>query len=186
MAAIGLIFMSLILHAHTPYILLLFSFLIVFTGIDTALPAGTMSVMGSIPKEKAGIGSAMSEMTGQIGAALGIAVLGAIVNRTYLQHIQTLETTFNTEIMQKLQSSIFSANHTLLQSNLPDKLQLLEFVQDGFITGLRQAMIAGGILLFATAIFTGLLLPHRIEQIQTHTDIPEETTTSAHEHTTVP
>lgn len=183
LGAAGFIYLSLILQAHTSYALILLGFIIIITGIDTALPAGTISIMGSIPKEKAGIGSAMSEMTGQIGAALGIAVLGAIINRTYLLRIQTLETNLSTQTMQQLQSSIFSAKSMLLESDLPDKLQLLANVQEGFIEGLRQAMLVGGILLIGTAILTAWLLPHKIEHIQTHTFTSRTPIPAAQQHT---
>ncbi len=39
--------------------------------------------MGSLPKEKAGVGSAMNDTTRQTGGALGVAVLGTIFAASY-------------------------------------------------------------------------------------------------------
>jgi EmrB/QacA subfamily drug resistance transporter len=47
-----------------------------------AAPA-TESIMGSLPKEKAGVGSAMNDTTRQTGGALGVAVLGSIFAARY-------------------------------------------------------------------------------------------------------
>ncbi len=39
--------------------------------------------MGSLPKEKAGVGSAMNDTTRQVGGALGVAVLGSLTSASY-------------------------------------------------------------------------------------------------------
>jgi hypothetical protein len=41
--------------------------------------------MGSIPKERAGVGSAVNDTTRQVGGALGVAVLGSVFAARYHQ-----------------------------------------------------------------------------------------------------
>jgi EmrB/QacA subfamily drug resistance transporter len=48
-------------------------------------PPVTESIMGSIPKERAGVGSAVNDTTRQVGGALGVAVLGSIFASRYHQ-----------------------------------------------------------------------------------------------------
>jgi MFS family permease len=48
-------------------------------------PPVTESIMGSIPKERAGVGSAVNDTTRQVGGALGVAVLGSIFAARYHQ-----------------------------------------------------------------------------------------------------
>jgi len=43
----------------------------------------TDSIMGSLPKEKAGVGSAVNDTTRQVGGALGVAVLGSLAAASY-------------------------------------------------------------------------------------------------------
>jgi hypothetical protein len=43
----------------------------------------TESVMGSLPREKAGVGSAVNDTTRQVGGALGVAVIGSLVSSVY-------------------------------------------------------------------------------------------------------
>ena len=52
----------------------------------TMAPA-TESVMGSLPREKAGVGSAVNDTTRQMGGALGVAVIGSVVSSVYAGHI---------------------------------------------------------------------------------------------------
>ena len=48
----------------------------------TMAPA-TESVMGSLPREKAGVGSAVNDTTRQMGGALGVAIIGSVVSSVY-------------------------------------------------------------------------------------------------------
>ena len=46
-------------------------------GMGLAIAPATESIMGSLPREKAGIGSAMNDVVREVGGTLGIAVLGS-------------------------------------------------------------------------------------------------------------
>lgn len=52
-------------------------------GIALSMAPATESVMGSLPREKAGVGSAMNDTTRQIGGALGVAVIGSVFSMRY-------------------------------------------------------------------------------------------------------
>ena len=43
----------------------------------------TESIMGSLPRAKAGVGSAMNDTTRQVGGALGVAVVGSVMLSVY-------------------------------------------------------------------------------------------------------
>jgi EmrB/QacA subfamily drug resistance transporter len=47
-------------------------------GIGLMMPTATESIMGSLPPERSGVGSAVNDATRQVGGALGIAVLGSV------------------------------------------------------------------------------------------------------------
>jgi Major Facilitator Superfamily len=59
------------------------SFLLLGVGMGISMPPATDSVMGSLPAAKASVGSAMNDMTRQVGGALGVAVLGSIASSVY-------------------------------------------------------------------------------------------------------
>lgn len=52
-------------------------------GIALAMAPATESIMGSLPREKAGVGSAMNDTTRQVGGALGVAVIGSVFASQY-------------------------------------------------------------------------------------------------------
>jgi hypothetical protein len=43
----------------------------------------TDSIMGSLPRAKAGVGSAVNDTTRQVGGAVGVALLGSILSSSY-------------------------------------------------------------------------------------------------------
>ncbi len=47
------------------------------------MPPATESIMSSVPREKAGAGSAINNVSRQVGGALGIAVLGSVLAASY-------------------------------------------------------------------------------------------------------
>ncbi|QXC63582.1 DHA2 family efflux MFS transporter permease subunit [Aquihabitans sp. G128] len=52
-------------------------------GIGLTTAPATESIMGSLPRGKAGVGSAVNDTTRQTGGALGVAVLGSIFSANY-------------------------------------------------------------------------------------------------------
>jgi len=52
----------------------------------------------SLPLDKAGVGSAVNDTTREVGGAVGIAVLGSILNAQYRSGISSLITRFPAEV----------------------------------------------------------------------------------------
>lgn len=59
------------------------SLLILGLGMGMTMAPATESIMGSLPRAKAGVGSAVNDTTRQIGGALGVAILGSLLASTY-------------------------------------------------------------------------------------------------------
>ncbi|WP_406317217.1 MFS transporter [Streptosporangium sp. NBC_01639] len=51
------------------------------------MPPATTAIMESLPREKAGVGSAMSNTVRQLAGALGVALLGSLLSATYRDEI---------------------------------------------------------------------------------------------------
>ena len=52
-------------------------------GMALAMSPATEAIMGSLPKAKAGIGSAMNDVVREVGGTLGVAVLGSVLASSY-------------------------------------------------------------------------------------------------------
>ena len=84
--ATGLVSLSF-LTATTPYPLVITLFCLMAVGMGMTMAPATESVMGSLPREKAGVGSAVNDTTRQVGGALGVAVIGSVVSSVYAHHV---------------------------------------------------------------------------------------------------
>ncbi|RLV08434.1 MFS transporter [Streptomyces griseocarneus] len=73
----------LLLDVDTPIWVLEVLFFLQGTAMAHIMPPATVSIMQSLPREKAGSGSAVNNTFRQIGGALGVAVLGSVLSTTY-------------------------------------------------------------------------------------------------------
>src|SRR6266508_1379247 len=56
-------------------------------GMANVMPPATESIMSTLPREKAGVGSAVANTIRQVGGALGVAVLGSVLAAVYRDRI---------------------------------------------------------------------------------------------------
>jgi EmrB/QacA subfamily drug resistance transporter len=86
---VGLLLLSTI-APDSPYPQVISYFVIMAAGMGMTMAPATESVMGSVPREKAGVGSAVNDTTRQVGGALGVAIIGSAVSSVYVSRIATL------------------------------------------------------------------------------------------------
>lgn len=73
----------LLLGQSTPIWVLEVLFFLMGTGMAHVMPPATVMIMSSLPREKAGSGSAVNNTFRQVGGAMGVAVLGSLLSTTY-------------------------------------------------------------------------------------------------------
>jgi predicted MFS family arabinose efflux permease len=107
----------------TPYRWYALALAVVAVGPGLSNPSMSASIMGSLPKEKAGIGSAINDTARELGSALGIAVMGTILTNEFpkllppqVLQVVGIETARQSvaEVLQKLQSSTLAVENNSL------------------------------------------------------------------------
>jgi MFS transporter, DHA2 family, multidrug resistance protein len=76
-----------LIDASTPVWVLLVIMFFQGVGMANVMPPATESIMSSVPREKAGVGSAVGNTVRQVGGALGVAVLGSVLTSVYRHEI---------------------------------------------------------------------------------------------------
>jgi EmrB/QacA subfamily drug resistance transporter len=79
---VGLLVM-LFATADSGYLPVFIAFVIMATGMAFTMAPATESIMGSLPRDKAGVGSAVNDTTRQVGGALGVAIVGSVFASAY-------------------------------------------------------------------------------------------------------
>jgi len=83
----GLWQISLVSAGGTTYPQVLPGMMLIGLGAGLLMPTATNSVVGSVPRGDAGVGSASNGVAIQVGGALGVAVLGSTLSTRYQAHL---------------------------------------------------------------------------------------------------
>ncbi|WP_405696130.1 MFS transporter [Streptomyces sp. NBC_01185] len=157
LGAIGLSLATVtVIHKETGYPLIGVLLLVVGVGAGFAFTVTSDVILSSVPKEQAGSASAVSETAYELGAALGIALLGSIVTGVYKG--------FGTP--EGVPASAAAAAHESLggavetAERLPAQQgsELVVAAQEAFVNGLRVSAAVGAVVLLATAVAAWFLL----------------------------
>jgi len=138
-------------------------FLLMGAGVGLALAPSTDSIMGSLPKDQAGVGSATSDTSMQIGGALGVGVLGtalAIRYRNFLTPLiahQSLPASVSQLILGSVGGALAVAQHAA--GNAGDALT--EAARRAFISGMDLALIIAAVIVGVAGAVVLIALPSR-------------------------
>lgn len=88
--AVALFWMSRIFYVDTPYINFVPPFLLYGAGVGLAIAQLANIVLSDIPANKAGVGSGANNTIRQLGASLGIALIGAVLFGSFASEAKPL------------------------------------------------------------------------------------------------
>lgn len=131
---------------------------VMMLGISAAMNPGTNILMASVPRNRSGMGSAMNDTTRELGSALGVAVLGAILTATYASKIAETANQFTGQIKDGLEASLAVAL-SVAQHLGPIAESTANAAIDAWMSGLSQAAIVAAIIIFACAVVAAIGLP---------------------------
>ncbi|AZM78690.1 MFS transporter [Streptomyces sp. KPB2] len=153
LAAVGLALAALtVIGQHTGYPLLGTALLVVGLGAGFAFTVTADVILSSVPGEQAGAASAVSETAYELGAALGIAVLGSIVTGVYRDFTGPAGTP------DAAHESLGGAVEAAAQLPGPTGQALLDSARQAFVDGLTLAAGVGAAVLLAAAAAAWFLL----------------------------
>ncbi|GAA1596095.1 MFS transporter [Kribbella hippodromi] len=153
LAAIGLALAALTtVSATTGYPLLGAALLLVGAGAGFSFTVTADVILTAVPKEQAGAASAVSETAYELGAALGIALLGSIVTGIYRNFPSPAGTPAGAH--ESLGGAVEAAGQ------LPPEVgaALLDAARQSFASGVATAAGVGAVVLLATAVAAWFLL----------------------------
>ncbi|MBK3629512.1 MFS transporter [Streptomyces sp. MBT49] len=153
LAAIGLALAFLTtISRSTGYPLLGTALLVVGVGAGLSFTVTSDVILSSVPKDQAGAASAVSETAYELGAALGIAVLGSIVTGVYRDFTGPAGTPAGAH--ESLGGAVEAAGHLPAST----AAEMLSSAREAFVDGLGTAVGVGAAVLLATAAAAWFLL----------------------------
>ncbi|MFJ3214817.1 MFS transporter [Kitasatospora sp. NPDC086801] len=122
--------------------------LVLGVGSGLGMPAASNALMGAIPGEHAGVGSALNDTIQQSGSALGVAILGTVLSSTYTGAMPTDAPTAGKHAI---------TDALALAASTGDG-GLAAAARDAFNTAASVTFTAGGISVLAAAGLTLVLM----------------------------
>jgi MFS family permease len=131
-------------------------------GMALAMSPMTAAIMSAVPPSRAGAGSAMNDATRELGAALGIAVMGSIAASQYGSAVGGLVSGLPEDLATKAESSISGALQ--VAAGLPgaagDALRV--GAETAFVDGIHFAVMTGTVVALAAAVLVYRLMPRNL------------------------
>ena len=148
----------------------LWRMVIMAAGMGLVMAPATESIMGSLPRAKAGVGSAVNDTTRQVGGALGVAVVGSVMTSTYSARVASSIAHSGvpasaSQIDQAKQGLGFALQ---LASQAPAAVQgrLVADAREAFVAGMHHAVIVAAIAAFVGCLIVVKWLPARAANIE--------------------
>ncbi len=153
-------------NAESSYAPVFVSLVVMSFGLAVAMPAATESIMGSLPREKAGVGSAVNDTTRQIGGALGVAVLGSLLASGYRAALHDdfgRGAGFTHGEISDARASVGGAIQAAKAAGTHAGELLATSAHDAFASGMRVSLVVAALFTLAGALLSWKFLPARGE-----------------------
>ncbi len=155
--------MFTVLGITTSYALMMVALIPLSCGIALTMSPMTASIMAAVPARRAGAGSAMNDASRELGAALGIAVLGSIAASKYAHQLDKVIGGLSSSMQTAASKSLAGALGVATQLHPPKSTALIVGAKQAFVDGMHVAAVVGVVLALLAAVLTYKFLPHSLE-----------------------
>jgi EmrB/QacA subfamily drug resistance transporter len=129
-------------------------------GMALAGAPATTAIVSSLPREKQGVASAVNDVSRELGGALGIAVLGSLMNGMYRSELADSTSALPTDVGTTARGSLAAAQQVGERLG-PQGQELVAAAQSAFVDGLTRGLLGGAVVLLVGALFVALRAPGR-------------------------
>ncbi|MFI9051721.1 MFS transporter [Streptomyces sp. NPDC053427] len=136
---------------------ILVGLVLVGSGVGLSMPAVANAIMTAISRKRAGTGAGVNGTLQELGASLGVAVLGAVLSTRFAA---SLPNVLHDEGSQSLPATLAKA------ATLPDSTQLVADAHHAFLAGMSTSQFTGAVLLLVAGLVVGRTLRRAEREIQ--------------------
>jgi EmrB/QacA subfamily drug resistance transporter len=152
--------------ASTSYTVIASAMVLMGFGLGSAAAPATESILASLPREKAGVGSAVNDTTREVGGTLGVAVLGSVMASVYGGRI--LDALSGTPLPAGLRAAAGDSLAAALQIaggvGGAAGRGIAFAAQDAFVQAFQIGSVVTGAVALVGAVIALLFLPARSRQ----------------------
>ncbi|MEO8470348.1 MAG: MFS transporter [Chloroflexota bacterium] len=158
--ASGMLVMSR-LDLETPYWVFAAGIALFAVGMGLAGTPATTAITASLPMTKQGVASAINDTARELGSALGIAILGSVLNQGYRDGLADTVTRLPPKVADGVLSSIAFTGSPIVTQLGEAGRQLVITAQRAFVGGVADAMLIAAVMLGIGAVAVAIVAPAR-------------------------
>jgi EmrB/QacA subfamily drug resistance transporter len=147
------------------------------SGMALAATPATTAIVSSLPAAKQGVASAVNDVSREFGSALGIALLGSVLNESYRGGVEGATAGLPSEVASRAEESVAFVQQAPVDE-IPAAADLVATAQQAFVDATGNALLVAAGILLVTALYVLLRAPRHERATETATATATETATA--------
>jgi len=172
--AAGLALLGLLADPDGGYLTVLPGILVLGGGVGLAMSPSTAAITSSLPEEKQGVASALNDTVREMGGAVGIALVGSVLNSGYRDNVEPAIAGLPAEAAEPVSEGIGGALAVAAQLG-QEGAGLVDAARAAFVDGMGSALALAALVSLAAAVFTVLRGPKTAAEAEPRLHPADET-----------
>ena len=152
------------LGADSPYwAVIVPQMVLIASGLTLTTAPSTEAILGALPKEKAGVGSAVNDTTRELGGTLGVAVVGSVFSSLYgpklVERLAGLP--IPSDALEAARNSVQAAAIVAERAPVEGRQIILDATRDAFLEGMHSGVRVAAAATAIGAVTALVFLPAR-------------------------
>lgn len=161
----GLVLFATLADPGGGYLSVLPGILVLGAGVGLAMSPSTAAITSSLPEQKQGVASALNDTVREMGGAVGIALIGSVLNSAYRSNIEPTAVSLPPEVAEPVTSGIGGALAAAGRMGA-DGTALVDASRQAFVDGMAPALYLAAGLALVAAVFTAFRGPKKPAQVE--------------------
>ena len=151
--ATGMALVAVLVDIDRGYVSVLPGLAVLAVGVGLAMSPSTTAITAALGEDKQGVASALNDTARELGAAIGIALFGSILNAQYRTNVRGAASSLPDAIAEPVREGIGGALAVTGQLG-PDGLRVIEAARAAWLDAVRPTLGLAALAALAAALYT--------------------------------
>ena len=132
------------------------------------------AILGALPEGETGGGSALTRTLQNVGASLGVAIMGSILNSVYQADVHDRLSALPLSLRSAAESGVAVAAAVAHQLPGPIAAQVLRAAQEAYVNGMSEVLLVTAGMMLMGAVLMAIFMPARASAVKNGALRPSE------------
>jgi EmrB/QacA subfamily drug resistance transporter len=135
-------------------------------GAGLGMPAMTDTVMAAVPERDAGVGSALNDVSRQLGGALGVAIIGSVVNDAYRSNVADRAGDLDPGVVHAAGEGVGVASRVAADLPPDGAAALTRAANEAYVDAITRGFTVSTVVLVVALVVAATMIPRRMRRAQ--------------------